>query len=36
MPKREALEREPKYGQVFADLGLANAGEHRIKGRMVV
>ena len=36
MPKRKALEREPSTGNVFADLGLANAGEHLIKAGLVV
>ena len=36
MPKREALEREPSSGNVFADLGLADAGEHLIKAGLVV
>jgi predicted XRE-type DNA-binding protein len=36
MPKRKALEREPSSGNVFADLGLADAGEHLIKAGLVV
>ena len=36
MPKREALEREPSTGNVFADLGLADAGEHLVKAGLVV
>jgi predicted XRE-type DNA-binding protein len=36
MPKREALKREPSTGNVFADLGLADAGEHLIKAGLVV
>jgi predicted XRE-type DNA-binding protein len=36
VPKREALEREPSTGNVFADLGLADAGEHLIKAGLVV
>ena len=36
MPKREALEQEPSTGNVFADLGLADAGEHLIKAGLVV
>src|SRR5205085_9997109 len=36
MPKRETLEREPGSGNVFADLGLADAGEHLIKAGLVV
>src|SRR6266849_2886983 len=36
MPKREALEREPSSGNVFADLGRADAGEHLIKAGLVV
>ena len=35
MPKREALEREPSTGNVFADLGLPNADEHIIKAGLV-
>ena len=35
MPKRETLEREPSTGNVFADLGLADAGEHLIKAGLV-
>jgi hypothetical protein len=30
MPKREALKREPSTGNVFADLGVADAGEHLV------
>ena len=33
---REALEREPSTGNVFADLGLPDAGEHVIKAGLVV
>jgi predicted XRE-type DNA-binding protein len=36
MPKREALEREPSTGNVFADLGMPDAGEHLIKAGLVV
>ena len=36
MPKREALKKEPSTGNVFADLGLADAGEHLIKAGLVV
>jgi predicted XRE-type DNA-binding protein len=36
MPKRESLERVPSTGNVFADLGLADAGEHLIKAGLVV
>ena len=36
MPKRKALEQEPSSGNVFADLGLAGAGEHLIKAGLVV
>jgi predicted XRE-type DNA-binding protein len=36
MPKRKALEREPSSGNVFADLGLVDAGEHLIKAGLVV
>jgi predicted XRE-type DNA-binding protein len=36
MPKRAALESEPSSGNVFADLGLPDAGEHLIKAGLVV
>src|SRR3954451_19418920 len=36
MPKRETIEREPSSGNVFADLGLADAGEHLIKAGLVI
>jgi predicted XRE-type DNA-binding protein len=36
MPKRKNLEQEPSAGNVFADLGLADAGEHMIKAGLVV
>src|SRR5258708_38698826 len=36
MPKKEGLELEPGSGNVFADLGLADAGEHLIKAGLVV
>lgn len=36
MPKRDTLEREPSSGNVFADLGLPDAGEHLIKAGLVV
>jgi predicted XRE-type DNA-binding protein len=36
MPKRKTLEMEPGSGNVFADLGLADAGEHLIKAGLVV
>jgi predicted XRE-type DNA-binding protein len=36
MLKRKALEREPSSGNVFADLGLADAEEHLIKAGLVV
>jgi predicted XRE-type DNA-binding protein len=36
MPKREALKREHSTGNVFADLGWADAGEHLIKAGLVV
>ena len=36
MPKRKTLEHEPSTGNVFADLGLADAGEHLIKAGLVV
>jgi predicted XRE-type DNA-binding protein len=36
MLKRKALEQEPSSGNVFADLGLAEAEEHLIKAGLVV
>ena len=36
MLKRKALEMEPGSGNVFADLGMADAGEHLIKAGLVV
>ena len=36
MQKRRALEVEPSSGNVFADLGLADADEHLIKAGLVV
>jgi predicted XRE-type DNA-binding protein len=36
MPRRKALEHEPSTGNVFADLGLPNAGEHLVKAGLVV
>jgi predicted XRE-type DNA-binding protein len=36
MPKRKALEMEPGSGNVFADLGLADAGKHLIKAGLVI
>ena len=36
MPKTKALERDPSTGNVFADLGLADADEHLIKAGLVV
>lgn len=36
MPKRKALELEPSCGNVFADLGLADADEHLIKAGLVL
>jgi predicted XRE-type DNA-binding protein len=36
MLKRKALEQEPSTGNVFADLGLADADEHLIKAGLVV
>ena len=36
MLKRKALEMEPSSGNAFADLGLADAGEHLIKAGLVV
>jgi len=36
MAKRRTLEMEPGSGNVFADLGLADAGEHLVKAGLVV
>ena len=36
MPKSKVLEREVSTGNVFADLGLPDAGEHLIKAGLVV
>src|SRR3954463_11547266 len=36
MPKRAALKQEHSTGNVFADLGLADAGEHLIKAGLVL
>jgi predicted XRE-type DNA-binding protein len=36
MPKRTPLKREPSTGNVFADLGRPDAGEHLIKAGLVV
>jgi len=36
MPKSRVLEQEPSTGNVLADLGLADAGEHLIKAGLVV
>jgi predicted XRE-type DNA-binding protein len=36
MLKRKTLEGEPGSGNVFADLGLPDAGEHMIKAGLVV
>jgi predicted XRE-type DNA-binding protein len=36
MLKKEALKREPSTGNVFADLGMPEAGEHLIKAGLVV
>lgn len=36
MLKTKALEQEPSSGNVFADLGQPDAGEHRIKAGLVV
>jgi predicted XRE-type DNA-binding protein len=36
MPKRGAPKQERSTGNVFADLGLADAGEHLIKAGLVV
>ena len=36
MPRRESLKQEPSTGNVFADLGLADAVEHLIKAGLVL
>ena len=36
MPKRRPLEQQPSSGNVFADLGLADAEEHLVKAGLVV
>lgn len=36
MPKKEILKQELSSGNVFADLGLPDAGEHLIKAGLVV
>jgi predicted XRE-type DNA-binding protein len=36
VPKRESFEQKPSTGNVFADLGLADTGEHLIKTGLVV
>jgi len=36
MPKKEDLKREVSTGNVFADIGVADAGEHPIKAGLVV
>jgi predicted XRE-type DNA-binding protein len=36
MPKRAPLKQEPSTGNVFADLGLPDAGEHLIKAGLVL
>ena len=36
MPKSKPLEKQPSSGNVFADLGLADAEEHLIKAGLVV
>ena len=36
MPKKEDLKREVSTGNVFADIGVAGAGEHLIKAGLVV
>ena len=36
MLKRKVLERDPSSGNVFADLGLPDPGEHLIKAGLVV
>ncbi len=36
MPKTKTLKQEPSTGNVFADLGLADAEEHLVKAGLVV
>jgi predicted XRE-type DNA-binding protein len=36
MPRRKTLESEPGSGNVFADVGLPDAGEHMIKAGLVL
>jgi predicted XRE-type DNA-binding protein len=36
MPKRESLKQDPRTGNVFADLGVADTSEHLIKAALVV
>ncbi len=36
MPKKEALKREVSTGNVFADIGVPDAGDHLIKAGLVV
>jgi predicted XRE-type DNA-binding protein len=36
MPKQKPLEHEPSTGNVFADVGLPDPGEHLIKAALVV
>jgi predicted XRE-type DNA-binding protein len=36
VPRKETLKQEPSTGNVFADLGLPDAGEHLIKAGLVV
>ncbi len=36
MPKNKVLEQEPGTGNIFADLGLPDAGEHLIKAGLVI
>src|SRR3954451_7795574 len=36
MPRKEVLKQDPSTGNVFADLGLPDAGEHLIKAGLVV
>src|ERR1035437_9226784 len=36
MLRRKALEQEPSTGNVFADLGLADAGEHLVKAGLLI
>ena len=35
MPKRKSLERDPSSGNVFADIGMPDASEHKLKAGLV-